>query len=208
MGGRRIDDDSTRADLIAAAERILVTQGPDALSVRAVAAEAGTTTQSVYTLFKSKAGLVNALALRLYELVEEVIVTTPETDDPAEDLAEIAVGAIRTFAHEHSALYRIGFQRVGGELEESPEVVAARARGRERFASRLRRLEEAGMLRSRTAEEATVEYNALLDGFVNLSLRGATFLVVPRGSEEDTWRRGVWSLVAGWAASPPSASRR
>lgn len=53
-------DDALRARLIAQAADALAEGGPDALSLRAVAAGAGTSTNAVYTLFGDKVGLVEA----------------------------------------------------------------------------------------------------------------------------------------------------
>ena len=63
MGRPREHDERTRAALREAAERLVAAGGPGALSVRAVAEEAGTTTRAVYSVFGSKEGLVvDALA--------------------------------------------------------------------------------------------------------------------------------------------------
>ena len=70
MGRPREHDERTRAALLAAAERIVAEGGPAALSVRAVADAAGTTTRAVYSLFGSKDGLlVEALARDAFEFL-------------------------------------------------------------------------------------------------------------------------------------------
>jgi len=56
MGRPREHDEATRAALLEAAERIVADRGPTALSVRAVAEAAGTSTRAVYSLFGSKDG--------------------------------------------------------------------------------------------------------------------------------------------------------
>ena len=70
MGRPREHDEQTRAALLAAAEQIVADGGPAALSVRAVAEAAGTTTRAVYSLFGSKDGLlVEALARDAFEFL-------------------------------------------------------------------------------------------------------------------------------------------
>ena len=59
----------TREALLAAARRLVVQDGTGAVTVRAVARNAGTTTPAVYALFGSKEGLLQALAERAYELL-------------------------------------------------------------------------------------------------------------------------------------------
>ena len=91
MGRPREHDERTRAALLAAAERIVAEGGPTALSVRAVAQDAGTTTRAVYSLFGSKDGLlVDALARDAFQFLFTEIEKLEETDDPVADL--IAVG--------------------------------------------------------------------------------------------------------------------
>ena len=94
-------------------ERLVAEGGPAALSVRAVAREAGTTTRAVYSLFGSKeALLVDALARDAFEFLYEEIGALPETDDPVADLIAVGVSAFRRLVLERPAAYRIAFQRV------------------------------------------------------------------------------------------------
>ena len=69
MGRPTRHDDATRAALLIAAERLVETSGPGALSVRAVADQIGTTTRAVYSTFGSKEGLLASLAQRSFELL-------------------------------------------------------------------------------------------------------------------------------------------
>src|SRR5262245_18565343 len=112
MGRPREHNDETRGALRAAAEQIVAEEGYGALSVRAVADHAGTTTRAVYSVFGSKEGLVDALAQTAFEFLFDTIARLPETDDPAADLVAVGVHAVRPLATEHPALYRIAFQRV------------------------------------------------------------------------------------------------
>ena len=61
VGRRREHDDKTGEALLDAAERTIADEGVDALSLRKVASDAGTTTRAINTLFESKNGLVAAL---------------------------------------------------------------------------------------------------------------------------------------------------
>src|SRR5687768_9453403 len=122
MGRPREHDEETRAALLAAAERLVAEGGPAALSVRAVADAAGTTTRAVYSLFGSKDGLlVASLARNAFEFLFTELGKLEETDDPAADLVENGVLVFRRLVVDHPALYRIAFQRVVPGLEASPE---------------------------------------------------------------------------------------
>lgn len=60
-------------ELIAAAEAVLVRDGPGGLVVRAVAEEAGTSQMSVYNRFGGRSGLVNALLIIGFERLRAAI---------------------------------------------------------------------------------------------------------------------------------------
>ena len=72
----------------ASAARLLAEEGPDALSVRRVAAEAGVSAMGVYSRFGGKQGLVEALFLDGFHRLQHVLATVPRSADPVEDLLE------------------------------------------------------------------------------------------------------------------------
>ena len=204
VGRRREHDDDTRAALRAAAERLVAEGGPAALSVRAVAAEAGTTTRAVYSLFGSKEGLVvDALAESAFEFLADGVDKLVETDDPVADLVAVGVPVFRTLVLEHPALYRVAFQRIVPGLRAGPEVTAARALAHARLHAKIQRVEDAGLLGRKTVLEAAVEFNAMLEGLANAELRGSTLPILPPGTEEATWRDALTTVVRGFAASAP-----
>jgi AcrR family transcriptional regulator len=204
VGRRPEHDDGTRAALRAAAERLVAEGGPAALSVRAVAAEAGTTTRAVYSLFGSKEGLVvDALAQSAFEFLADGVAKLVETDDPVADLVAVGVPVFRTLVLEHPALYRIAFQRIVPGLRAGPEVTAARTLAHTRLHAKIQRVEDAGWLGTKTVLEAAVEFNAMLEGLANAELRGSTLPILPPGSEENTWRDALTTVVRGFTASAP-----
>ena len=106
MGRPREHNEATRAALLEAAERLVAERGASALSVRAVADAAGTTTRAVYSLFGSKEGLlVEALARDAFEFLQTENAKIEETDDPAADLLDIG-RVFRRLVLEHPTLYR------------------------------------------------------------------------------------------------------
>jgi AcrR family transcriptional regulator len=199
MGRPREHDEETRAALLAAAERLLAEGGPAALSVRAVADAAGTTTRAVYTLFGSKDGLlVESLARDAFAFLFTELGKLEETDDPAADLVENGVRVFRRLVLDHPALYRIAFQRVVPGLEASPELVATRQRAWEQLVARVARLGP-GLLGDKPPSEAAVEFNAMMEGLANAELRGAVLRLLPEGDEEQTWRNALTTVIRGWA---------
>ena len=75
---------TTAAALLDAAERTIAEGGVDALSLREVATSAGTTTRAIYSLFGSKDGLVGALGVRAFNLLQREVEALPATDSARE----------------------------------------------------------------------------------------------------------------------------
>jgi len=199
MGRPREHNEATRAALLEAAERLVAERGASALSVRAVADAAGTTTRAVYSLFGSKDGLlVEALARDAFEFLYTEIGKLEETDDPASDLLDIGLIVFRRLVHEHPALYRIAFQRIVPGLNAGPELSATRRQSWEQLLAKVERLRPSGQLGEKTAPEAAVEFIAMMDGLGSAELRGAVLRLLPEGSEEQAWRNALTTVIRGW----------
>ena len=200
MGRPREHDESTAAALLEAAERTVEAAGVQALSIRGVARDVGTTTRAVYSLFGSKDGLVVALGERAYDLLGAAVDALPETDDAAQDLVEAGL-VFRRFSREHRALFAVGIQR---ELP-APEL-GARFRGAARDAlaslyARLDRLAALDGLGGRSVAEAAWQFHALCEGLAAAELRDPG---VGEASEE-RWRSALAALVSGFSVAPATA---
>jgi AcrR family transcriptional regulator len=195
VGRPREHDDATRIALLGAAERLIDEHGPDAASVRAVADLAGTTTRAVYSVFGSKEGLLEALATRLFEVLNDAIGAVPVTNDPAVDLVEVGLQAFRRAALEHPSLYRLVFLRVVPDLELGPAFgeVAYAAFGR--MEARVERLERAGSLGNQAVHECALAFHALTEGLASMEVRGA---MLDPANAERVWRDALTSLVRGF----------
>ena len=121
MGRPREHDETTRAALLAAAERLIDEEGPDGAGVRCVADAVGTSTRAVYSVFGSKQGLLEALAIRFFEELQAATDAVPLTDDPAADLVNAAMNAWRRTVLRHPSVYRLVFLRLVPDLELGPE---------------------------------------------------------------------------------------
>jgi AcrR family transcriptional regulator len=107
---RKGEGDQLRADILAAAERLLLETGSeDAVSIRAVADATGVTAPSIYRHFTDKAHLLFEVCARQFELLDGAIQAACEgIDDPV--LAMQARGrAYVRFGIEHPEHYRIMF---------------------------------------------------------------------------------------------------
>ena len=161
VGRRREHDDKTAEALLDAAERTIAEEGVDALSLREVASDAGTTTRAIYSLFESKDGLLAALGVRAFNLLQRDIEALPATDQPADDLVEVAL-VFRRFALEHPALFSIAFHRADPAIW--PRFRAARLDALAVLDKRFEPLADADLLGGRSIPEASTQFRALGEG--------------------------------------------
>jgi AcrR family transcriptional regulator len=199
VGRPREHDENTRAALLAAAERLIDEEGPDAASVRSVADEVGTTTRAVYSVFGSKQGLLEALATRLFEELAQAIDAVPATDDAAADLVEVGV-AFRRTAIEHPSLYRLVFLRIVPDLELGPEFAQLAFDAFAKMQARVERIVPGDP----SVHERALAFHALTEGLASMELRGQMLSTV---DAESVWRDALTSLVRGFASSTVSVGR-
>ncbi len=96
-----------RRALVDAAIRILEREGPSALSLRAVAREAGVSPAAPYHHFKDKGELLEAVAHVGWEaLGDGMAAVQGEVPDLSSLMTEIGVAYVR-FSQDHPALYRV-----------------------------------------------------------------------------------------------------
>jgi AcrR family transcriptional regulator len=205
VGRPREHDEHTASALLAAAERTVQASGPEALSIRGVATDVGTTTRAVYSLFGSKDGLITALGAHGFDLLRHGLQALPITDDPGVDLIEAAL-MFRRFALDHPALFAISVQRKHPEefgIETQPaarsrdsslQVRAAANAALDILKHRVARLAETQSLGDRTVNEATLQFHALCEGLAAIELRGTN----PWHHWERIWRQAFTALIAGF----------
>ncbi|MFZ5670839.1 MAG: TetR/AcrR family transcriptional regulator [Pseudomonadota bacterium] len=96
-----------RRALVEAACRILENEGPSALSLRAVAREAGVSPAAPYHHFKDKGELLDAVAhVGWDKLGEGMVGARARANDISTLMTEIGVAYVE-FAQQHPALYRV-----------------------------------------------------------------------------------------------------
>ena len=201
MGRPREHDERTAAALLAAAEQAVEAGGPEALAVRGIAKEVGTTTRAVYSLFGSKDGLVAALGVHAFEFLRTGLEALPVTDDAAADLVEVGL-VFRRLATERPALYSIGVRRDVPDLPPWQPVCDAADAALAVLMQRVARLGDAGLLGEDTVVDATLQFHALCEGLVTLELRGPR---IPFDAGR-VWRAALASLIAGFAARQPAGA--
>ena len=203
MGRPREHNERTAVALLEAAERAVEAGGLEALSVRGLADDVGTTTRAVYSLFGSKDGLLVALGTRAFEMLRTAIATLPTTDDPAADLIDAGVAVFRPFAIGHPSLFSIGVQQTVGSPTLARDFAQAAAEAFAGLETRVARVKGADLLGARTVRDAACEVHALCEGLAAVELRGS----MTKGEEVRIWRDALTALVSGFAV-PTRPSRR
>ncbi|MDB5449716.1 MAG: transcriptional regulator, TetR family [Phenylobacterium sp.] len=97
--------DLSRA-LVDAARRLLESDGPSALSLRAVAREAGVSPAAPYHHFKDKGELLDAVAHEGWQMLDHAMAEAKATAEPHDALLSLGVAYV-CFARENPALYRV-----------------------------------------------------------------------------------------------------
>ncbi len=97
--------DLTRA-LVDAARRLLEAEGPSALSLRAVAREAGVSPAAPYHHFKDKAELLDAVAKQGWDMLCVQMAEAKAATSGMQQLTALGIAYV-FFARENPALYRV-----------------------------------------------------------------------------------------------------
>lgn len=208
MARPRVHDDTLRSRLLDVATRTLAEAGPDALTLRSTAAEAGTSTSAVYSLFGDRDGLVRAAAERAADRFAAHLRAVPRTADPRADLLALGV-AYRRHALTEPQGYRLMFgDRALGSTGDGPAGVTDAPTFRVLHdAVRDALAAGAGPVEDAAALEAASALWALAHGLVTLELTGLLPLPVER--REAAYRRALAAagpaLLAAAAGTPAPA---
>jgi AcrR family transcriptional regulator len=195
MGRPREHDEDTRARLLQAAEHLSATKGFEAITVRAVAEEAGTTTRAVYALFGSKEGLEQALHEAMFTRLRDLLQARPRIDDPREDLLGLAL-AYRRWAVERPERYALAMQRFVGHADRprSKEGIAASRDALEALRRAVHRYHDGGQLPAELdPEDVVTQLRAIVHGLADFENLGRL-----EPEPERQWRAAVSALFDGY----------
>ncbi|TAL30677.1 TetR/AcrR family transcriptional regulator [Phenylobacterium sp.] len=95
-----------RRALVDAARRLLEAEGPTALSLRAVAREAGVSPAAPYHHFKDKAELLDAVAQEGWDILSALMAEAKGTAVGPHQLTALGIAYV-CFARDNPALYRV-----------------------------------------------------------------------------------------------------
>ncbi|MET0863949.1 MAG: TetR/AcrR family transcriptional regulator [Nakamurella sp.] len=156
--------------LIDAAERVLVRDGPEAVTVRAVAVEAGVAPMGVYNRFGGKDGLVDALLTRGFDGLRAAVAEHGETD-PVERLLGSGL-RYRDYALGHPAHYLAMFAGAIHQDAQSPDVLLCAGGSFEELVGHVRYGQVAGVLLADDPVEVAQQIWSTVHGAVQLEIKG------------------------------------
>ncbi len=163
------------AGLLEAASDLLEREGPDALSIRRIAAAAGVAPMGVYNHFASKSGIVEALFIQGFERLGQAMATLGAIDDPLEALRE-GGRRYRALALAHPMAYQLMFLRAVPGFEPSDRAKAVAATAFDGLVAAVERAVRAGQLAEGDPAVLAQIIWAGIHGFVALELCGIGFI--------------------------------
>jgi AcrR family transcriptional regulator len=180
------------AELVAAAEAVLVRDGPGALTVRAVATEAGIAPMGVYNRFGGKDGLVEALLVIGFDRLRAAM----EAGDEPVMLERLRACGLRyrRFGLENPNFYAIMFEDAIPRERDSDEVWE---HAQAAFGALVRQVEltaAAGAIVAADPVEVAQRVWSCVHGAVALELKGLVLTPDPLATYEsliDTMLRGL-----------------
>ena len=189
--------DETSVALIEAAHAILESSGPEALTVRRIAAAAGMSTMNVYSRFSGKTGVIDELYADGYRRLSALLQAVPTTDSIADDLVQV-LQTYRDFATSNRTYYQIMFRSTAVPgFDPSPDSAAIAFTCLYSVCARVELGQSRGDFRTYddwSADEIAVWLWATAHGLVSLEM-------YELGNEKVSWeriyRRGIETAVSG-----------
>jgi len=183
MKGRTPSSEVEQA-IVDAAEHLLVHEGPEALTVRGIAATAGVAPMSVYNHLGGKQGVLDALLVRAFDGLSAALEDIA-SDDPYEDVLESG-RRYRQFAREHPQHYALLFQRSVPDYEPSVDALEHAYRTFRSLETLVRRAQSAGLLIEGDSAEIAQRLWSTCHGSVSLELAGIGFCDDTLANQEAT----------------------
>ncbi|PPK69730.1 AcrR family transcriptional regulator [Actinokineospora auranticolor] len=184
--------------LLDRAGELLSAEGASALSLRRLAADAGTSTTAVYSLFGGKPALVRELYVEAFRRLGSHLRAVRPTGDPATDLVALGI-AYRESARTSPHLYGVMF---GGAIPGFEPDDDATEQARAALAP-LMEVITTGTTRGVFHDDATTMTMGcwgIVHGLVSLELRGN----LPPGLDVPAmYEQALRAHTRGWTVAPP-----
>lgn len=198
MARPKLHDDALRVRLLEQAVRTLSEDGPEGLRLRKLAADVGTSTTAVYSLFGGKPGLLEALFDEAFARFGRSLSEVEFCGDARTDMVALGL-AYRANALAEPHFYQVMFGPVGGAVTPSPES-QSRAEGTfQPLVDAVRRAIDAGQIRDADPTLIATTLWATVHGLVSLELRA--LLPPEAGDPTEVYLQTLRAMGEGWASS-------
>jgi AcrR family transcriptional regulator len=183
-----------RSDIIGAATALLSSEGPGAVTTRAVATGAGVQAPTIYRLFGDKEGLFDAVAEQVFSSYVEAKLGEEHSDDPVADLR------VGWETHIGFGLANPGLFALLAQPERGARSPAAAA-GLDVLRSRVQRVAAAGRLK--VGERRAVDMIHAAGTGVVLTLLSSPEEERDPGLSEATYQAVLRSIITDAPVVPP-----
>jgi AcrR family transcriptional regulator len=184
-----------RERLCEAAERLFAERGPDAVTMRQLAAELGVSPMTPYRYFEDKEDILAAVRANAFNRFSESLETARAKASDARAKGRAVGEAYVTFALEHPHSYKLMFDLNQPHVEKYPDLVAAGRRAHETMTGYVEDALKDGLL-SGDAEQIGLMFWAAVHGAVVLELAG----MLPPGGARELQRNLDATLARGLRA--------
>jgi len=168
-----------RERLCEAAETLFAEKGPEAVTMRQLAAALGVSPMTPYRYFKDKDDILAAVRANGFERFAEALETAFASSDDAVAKSRAVGAAYHRFAFDHPQTYKLMFDLNQPNQAEYPALVAAAGRARATMTQHVKALFDAGVL-SGDLEQIGMMFWSSAHGAVVLELAGK----LPPGASE------------------------
>jgi AcrR family transcriptional regulator len=194
MARPKTHDEALRSRLLDCAGELLSAEGAKALSLRKLAADAGTSTTAVYSLFGSKPDLVNALYAEGFRRFGQRLQVVERTGDVVEDLVRLGL-VYRDSALADPHLYPIMFTRAVPGFEPNEEAGRLARSTLQPVLELAREGVTAGTLADVSPELITISCWGFVHGLVSLELNGD---LPPEHRTVEAYTTALRANARGW----------
>lgn len=160
-----------RERLCDAAERLFAEHGPDAVTMRQLAAELGVSPMTPYRYFRDKEDILAAVRTNGFNRFAEALETARASESEARARGAAVGEAYMDFAFAHPHTYKLMFDLNQPHEADYPELVEAARRARATMSGYVKDLTSAGVLAG-DPEEIGLMFWASTHGAIVLEMAG------------------------------------
>ncbi|HEX5262124.1 MAG TPA: TetR/AcrR family transcriptional regulator [Phenylobacterium sp.] len=181
-----------RERLCEAAERLFAERGPDAVTMRQLAAELGVSPMTPYRYFEDKDDILAAVRTNGFNRFAEALETARESAVGARAIGTAVGEAYITFALEHPHSYKLMFDFNQPHVEQYPDLVAAGQRAQKTMTGYIEDAFAEGLMSGDPMQIGLMNW-AAIHGAVILELSG----MLPPGGARMIYRGLDDALIRG-----------